>query len=335
MINRNRTAVRSVRCCTLLLYEVLEPSDQDFDFASMTWVELWGFEPQTSCMPYKLRPSPHVAVCRPAWSSPAASVAVRGLASPGVAPRWLPTWLPELLSAANVRRSRHPAMPEQPPSLSPDRAGSGRGPDGMRPTRIPAASTRTRRPRGPEVRLSSPSAKQITVASIEPQWPPWASNIPARLPWAVMTGSSESRTCSAHPANWRPPPTRSLFAAPVLTFMLLSRKLPCALTTHHRAVPPGTRPRTGARFIAELADRHERPGSLPRWLERFVRLLPAPSRAGRRAPGRRSGSQRYLEASTWRCPARAGRPVRSSLCGRRLGGRPCGTGPGSRPPPRR
>ncbi len=68
-------------------------------------VELSGLEPLTSCMPYKLRPSPHVAGRGPAWRSPAASVAARGLASPGVAPRWLPTWLPELVSAANIRRS--------------------------------------------------------------------------------------------------------------------------------------------------------------------------------------------------------------------------------------
>src|SRR6266704_1178863 len=60
----------------------------------MTWVELWEFEPQTSCMPCTLRLSPHVAGRGPVWSSPAASVAACGLASPGVAPRWLPTWLP-------------------------------------------------------------------------------------------------------------------------------------------------------------------------------------------------------------------------------------------------
>ena len=35
-------------------------------------------------------------------------MAGRGLASPGVAPRWLPTWLPELVSAANVRSSGLP-----------------------------------------------------------------------------------------------------------------------------------------------------------------------------------------------------------------------------------
>ncbi|SRR6266542_1607053 len=57
-------------------------------------VELWGFEPQTSCMPYTLRPSPGVAGRGPMWCSPAASVAGRGLAWLGVCPRWLLTWLP-------------------------------------------------------------------------------------------------------------------------------------------------------------------------------------------------------------------------------------------------
>ena len=54
-------------------------------------------------MPYKLRLSLGVAWRGPVRRSPAASVAVRGLASAGVAARWLPTWLPEIVSAANVR----------------------------------------------------------------------------------------------------------------------------------------------------------------------------------------------------------------------------------------
>src|SRR6266487_6072712 len=57
-------------------------------------VELWGFEPQTSCMPCTLRPSPDVAGRGLMWRSPAASVAGRGLAWPGDGARWLPTWLP-------------------------------------------------------------------------------------------------------------------------------------------------------------------------------------------------------------------------------------------------
>ena len=43
-------------------------------------------------MPYTLRPSPHAAGRRPVWRSPAASVAGRGLASPGADSRWLPAW---------------------------------------------------------------------------------------------------------------------------------------------------------------------------------------------------------------------------------------------------
>jgi len=71
-------------------------------------VELWGFEPQASCMPCTLQPSPGVAGRRLAWRSPAASVAVCGLAWPGVAARWLPAWLPELFSAAKCLRNMQP-----------------------------------------------------------------------------------------------------------------------------------------------------------------------------------------------------------------------------------
>jgi hypothetical protein len=131
-------------------------------------VELRGLEPLASCMPCTLSPSPHAAGRRPAWSSPAASVAGRGLASPGVAPRWLPTWLPELVSAANLR---DPATP--PCGADPHRRDSdswpGRRPCGyrcgcrasqtrMRSTWIAAASGSARGPPASEVRMSSPSA---------------------------------------------------------------------------------------------------------------------------------------------------------------------------------
>jgi hypothetical protein len=34
-------------------------------------------------------------------------------------PPWLPTWLPELVSAANLRSSGYPATPGQPPAAEP------------------------------------------------------------------------------------------------------------------------------------------------------------------------------------------------------------------------
>jgi hypothetical protein len=40
-----------LRCCIFLLYQGLELRDQDFEFICLTWVELRGFEPRTSCMP--------------------------------------------------------------------------------------------------------------------------------------------------------------------------------------------------------------------------------------------------------------------------------------------
>jgi hypothetical protein len=46
-----RTGVRFAGCGTLLLYRGPKPWDRAFDFMALTWVELWGFEPQTSCMP--------------------------------------------------------------------------------------------------------------------------------------------------------------------------------------------------------------------------------------------------------------------------------------------
>ena len=36
---------------TLLLYQAPELWGSRFRIISLTWVELWGFEPQTSCMP--------------------------------------------------------------------------------------------------------------------------------------------------------------------------------------------------------------------------------------------------------------------------------------------
>ena len=42
-----------LRCCILLLYKARERWAQDFEFIYLTWVELRGFEPRTSCMPCK------------------------------------------------------------------------------------------------------------------------------------------------------------------------------------------------------------------------------------------------------------------------------------------
>ena len=44
-----------LRCCILLLYQAPELRTQDFEFICLTWVELRGFEPRTSCMPCKSR----------------------------------------------------------------------------------------------------------------------------------------------------------------------------------------------------------------------------------------------------------------------------------------
>jgi hypothetical protein len=44
-----------LRCCILLLYQSLELWAQDFEFIYLTWLELRGFEPRTSCMPWEMR----------------------------------------------------------------------------------------------------------------------------------------------------------------------------------------------------------------------------------------------------------------------------------------
>jgi hypothetical protein len=63
-------------------------------------VELRRFELLTSCMPYKPERSLRVARHRLGCRSPAATLAGRGLVSPGAWRCWLPTWLPENLLAA-------------------------------------------------------------------------------------------------------------------------------------------------------------------------------------------------------------------------------------------
>jgi hypothetical protein len=51
---RSRLPKRGIvllRCCILLLYQARELWVHDFEFICLTWVELRGFEPLTSCMP--------------------------------------------------------------------------------------------------------------------------------------------------------------------------------------------------------------------------------------------------------------------------------------------
>jgi hypothetical protein len=53
-----------LRCCILLLYKASELRAQGFEFISLTWVELRGFEPRTSCMPSAGSTSTAVHLCR-------------------------------------------------------------------------------------------------------------------------------------------------------------------------------------------------------------------------------------------------------------------------------
>ena len=70
-----------LRCCILLLYKARELWAQDFEFISLTWVELRGFEPLTSCMPSAGSTSTAVRLCR----SPSQEVRTRPVKSAPVA----------------------------------------------------------------------------------------------------------------------------------------------------------------------------------------------------------------------------------------------------------
>jgi hypothetical protein len=66
---RTRLAERGIvlrRCRISLLYQARELGAQDFELICLTWVELWGFEPQTSCMPSAGSTSTAVHTCRSA-----------------------------------------------------------------------------------------------------------------------------------------------------------------------------------------------------------------------------------------------------------------------------
>jgi hypothetical protein len=57
-----------LRCCILLLYRAGELWAQDFEFSFLTWVELRGFEPLTSCMPCNKSNAPAWASIASTWT---------------------------------------------------------------------------------------------------------------------------------------------------------------------------------------------------------------------------------------------------------------------------
>src|ERR1035438_419613 len=62
----------------------------------LTWVELWGFEPQTSCMPCAVGQSASVWPSRTGSLPPARTVCGSPAPSEQAAPRWLPKLAPRL-----------------------------------------------------------------------------------------------------------------------------------------------------------------------------------------------------------------------------------------------
>ncbi len=62
-----------------------------------------GIEPSTFRFSGAYAPSLHVAGCGPIGDLAAENMARCRLVWPGVCGRWLPFWLPNLVSAANVR----------------------------------------------------------------------------------------------------------------------------------------------------------------------------------------------------------------------------------------
>jgi hypothetical protein len=174
-------------------------------------VELRRLELRTSCMPYTLQPPPGVAWRGPVRRSPAASVAGRGLASPGACPPWLPTWLPEPVSAANLRSSGYPATPGQPPAPSPGiRAPTLAGNRADRAARWPGRDEADTDPGSLGQRPQATGtggedvvtvrARHTTMAS---QRPPRASSTPARLPWAITTTATRLAAQPPVRRRWR------------------------------------------------------------------------------------------------------------------------------------
>jgi hypothetical protein len=76
-----------LRCCILLLYKARELWAQDFEFISLIWVELRGFEPRTSCMPFLAEPSGGVEVGRGLALQSGLAVRLRPAASEAVCVR--------------------------------------------------------------------------------------------------------------------------------------------------------------------------------------------------------------------------------------------------------
>ena len=139
-------------CCILLLYIAGELRAQVFEFICLTWVELRGFEPLTSCMPSAGSTSTAVRLCR----SPSQEVRARPVKSAPVAVLSCCTGQP-----ARPGSQGAPDQPEPPrtlPRCSPRRPASDRarsvpqstgGSPPLRPPPLPlptAASPRSELP---------------------------------------------------------------------------------------------------------------------------------------------------------------------------------------------
>ena len=90
-------------------------------------MELRGFEPLTSCMPYRPGPSPGGAGRGPAWALPATIVAGRSPVRPDAWRRWLPTWLPgfnPLAALTSDERATQPVVDHEVPIATRARASA-------------------------------------------------------------------------------------------------------------------------------------------------------------------------------------------------------------------
>jgi hypothetical protein len=170
----------------------------------MSCVELRGFEPLTSCMPYRSSPSPDGAerclVCHCA----AKTLARCGLMSPGACRHWLPSWLPANSLATltvpwpNNRPARQTARGASSRTPADDRTGEDpplddvRIPCAAQPDPAPGAHTR----RSPGSRLRSPSLRQ---------WRQIARMSIGRPPMAHSADHPSNQRQTAHPTSGRSP----------------------------------------------------------------------------------------------------------------------------------